>query len=140
MFEKEAEEILNNHCDCELLPECIAGIRCRCSDFEESKKLLIEGIEFEYNKAKEEFEASLAEWQRVCERKSDTNAQLIEQLADRNEKLRSIAEFQRDRYFKLKKATELISTLLNLWNDVMTEEAVRALIKEAEEFLKEVKK
>ena len=53
MFEKKAEEILNTNCDCELLPECIAGIRCRCSDFEESKKLLIEGIEFAYNKANE---------------------------------------------------------------------------------------
>jgi len=53
MFEKEAEEILNNHCDCELLPECISGIRCRCSDFEEMKKLLLEGIEFGYNKANE---------------------------------------------------------------------------------------
>ena len=53
MFEKEAEEILNNHCDCELLSECMTGIRCRCSDFEESKKLLIEGIEFGYNKANE---------------------------------------------------------------------------------------
>ena len=53
MFEKEAEEILNNHCDCELLSECMTGIRCRCSYFEESKKLLIEGIEFGYNKANE---------------------------------------------------------------------------------------
>ena len=53
MFEKEAEEILNNYCDCELLPECISGIRCRCSDFEEKKKLLLEGIEFGYNKANE---------------------------------------------------------------------------------------
>ena len=31
-LKKEAEEILNNHCDCELLPECISGIKCRCSD------------------------------------------------------------------------------------------------------------
>lgn len=53
MFEKDAEEILNNYCDCELLPECISGIRCRCSDFEEIKKLLLEGIEFGYNKANE---------------------------------------------------------------------------------------
>ena len=55
MFEKEAEEILNTHCDCELLPECTAEIKCRCSDFEESKKLLIEGIEFGYNKAANEW-------------------------------------------------------------------------------------
>lgn len=53
MFEKEAEEIMNNHCDCEMLSECLAGIRIRCTDFEESKKLLIEGIEFGYNKANE---------------------------------------------------------------------------------------
>jgi len=31
----------------------MAGIRCRCSDFEESKELLIKGIEFGYNKANE---------------------------------------------------------------------------------------
>ncbi len=54
MFEKDAEEIMNNHCDCEMLSECLAGIRTRCTDFEESKKLLIEGIEFGYNKALEE--------------------------------------------------------------------------------------
>ena len=53
MFEKEAEEIMNKHCDCEMLSECIAGIRTRCTDFEESKKLLLEGIEFGYNKANE---------------------------------------------------------------------------------------
>lgn len=53
MFEKEAEEILNNHCDCELLSECMMGIRCRCSDFEEEKKLLLEGIELGYSKANE---------------------------------------------------------------------------------------
>ena len=64
MFEKEAEEILNNHCDCELLSECMTGIRCRCSDFEESKKLLIEGIEFGYNKINKEF--------KICEQNADT--------------------------------------------------------------------
>lgn len=51
MFEKDAEEILDKHCDCELHSECLEGIRIRCSDFEEKKKLLIEGIEFGYNKA-----------------------------------------------------------------------------------------
>lgn len=47
-FEKEAEEILNKHCDCEMLPECLAGTRIRCTDFEDKKKLLLEGIEFGY--------------------------------------------------------------------------------------------
>lgn len=53
MFEKEAEEILNKHCNCEFIFECIDGTRIRCSDFEDKKKLLLEGIEFGYNKANE---------------------------------------------------------------------------------------
>ena len=53
MFEEVLEEILNKHCNCELLPECIEGTRIRCSDFEEKKKLLLEGIELVYNKANE---------------------------------------------------------------------------------------
>jgi hypothetical protein len=53
MFEKEAEEILSKHCDCELLSECVERIRIRCSDFEEKKKLLLKGIEFGFAKANE---------------------------------------------------------------------------------------
>ena len=56
MFEKDAEKIMNNHCDCEMLSECLTGVRTRCTDFEEEKKLLLEGIEFGYNKANEEHE------------------------------------------------------------------------------------
>ena len=36
---------------------------------------------------------------------------------------------------KLYKAKKIIRNCLNLWNDVMTEETVRAFIKEAEQFL-----
>ena len=53
MFEKDADIILSAHCDCELLTECLQGIRNRCSDYEEKKKLLLEGIEFGYQKANE---------------------------------------------------------------------------------------
>lgn len=53
MFEKDAEEILNKHCNCEFLSECIDGIRIRCFDYKENKNLLLEGIEFGYNKANE---------------------------------------------------------------------------------------
>lgn len=53
MFEKDADIILSAHCDCELITECLQGIRTRCSDYEEMKKLLLEGIEFGYNKANE---------------------------------------------------------------------------------------
>ena len=53
MFETEVEEILNKHCNCAFVSECIDGTRIRCSDFEEKKKLLLEGIEFGYNKANE---------------------------------------------------------------------------------------
>ena len=52
-LEKKAEEILNKHCNCEFTSECIEEVRIRCSDFEEKKKLLLEGIEFGYNKANE---------------------------------------------------------------------------------------
>ena len=38
---------------------------------------------------------------------------------------------------KLAKAKKIIRNCLNLWNNVMTEETVRALIKEAEQFIRE---
>ncbi len=38
---------------------------------------------------------------------------------------------------ELIKAKKIIRNCLNLWNNVMTEETVRALIKEAEQFIKE---
>lgn len=41
---------------------------------------------------------------------------------------------------QLTKAKEIIKNCLRLWNDVMTEENVKALIIEAEQFLKEVEK
>ena len=41
---------------------------------------------------------------------------------------------------ELIKAKKIIRNCLNLWNNVMTEETVRALIKEAEQFIKEVEK
>ena len=41
---------------------------------------------------------------------------------------------------QLIKAKKIIRNCLNLWNNVMTEETVRALIKEAEQFIKEVEK
>ena len=41
---------------------------------------------------------------------------------------------------QLTKAKKIIKTLLRLWNDVMTEETVKALIAEAEQFLSEMEK
>ena len=41
---------------------------------------------------------------------------------------------------KLTKAKKIIRNCLNLWNNVMTEETVKALIKEAEQFISEVEK
>ena len=38
---------------------------------------------------------------------------------------------------QLTKAKKIIRNCLNLWNNVMTEETVRALIKEAEQFIRE---
>lgn len=53
MFEKDAEKILNKHCNCEFISECIEGIRIRCFDYEEKKKILLEGIKCGFNKANE---------------------------------------------------------------------------------------
>ena len=39
-----------------------------------------------------ELQESLVEWQRTCEAKSNTNSQLIEQLADKNEQLTEAKE------------------------------------------------
>lgn len=47
---------------------------------------------------------------------------------------------KRDEVYQLTKAKKIIKTLLRLWNDVMTEETVKALIAEAEQFLNEVEK
>lgn len=44
----------------------------------------------------------------------------------------------RDEVYKLDKAVLIIKNLLHLWNDVMTEETVKALVAEAEQFLKGV--
>ena len=41
---------------------------------------------------------------------------------------------------ELIQAKKIIRNCLNLWNNVMTEETVRALIKEAKQFIKEVEK
>ena len=40
-----------------------------------------------YEKQIEELKESLVEWQKTCEAKSDTNSQLIKQLADKNEQI-----------------------------------------------------
>lgn len=66
-LEKKAEEILSKHCNCEFLSECIEGVRIRCSDFEEKKKLLLEGIEFGYKKANEWHHTSKGEYPQECE-------------------------------------------------------------------------
>ena len=58
--------------------------------------------------------------------------------------MKVLKESHRDRANKtqeqLTKAKKIIKTLLRLWNDVMTEETVKALIAEAEQFLSEVEK
>ena len=41
---------------------------------------------------------------------------------------------------QLTKAKKIIKALLRLWNDVMTEETVKVLVAEAEQFLSEVEK
>ena len=57
-------------------------------------------------------------------------------LADRNVCSYTCSEIKKQQ----KKKKKIIRNCLNLWNNVMTEETIRALIKEAEQFIKEVEK
>lgn len=54
-------------------------------------------------------------------------------LEEERDKYRNMV-FDKDE--QLTKAKEIIKSLLRLWNDVMTEETVKALVAEAEQFLK----
>lgn len=63
------------------------------------------------------------------------------ELKDKNRALESYADLADAKVDEVKtqlfKAKKIIKTLLRLWNDVMTEDTVKALIAEAEHFLKE---
>ena len=128
MFEKDEEEILNNYCDCELLPECISGIRCRCSDFEEKKKLLLEGIEFGYNKAFVEADKNLkAELEKE-------NAELKARLKYYSEQIcnKECAEV----WGELTEAKKIIGNLFAICKDNHYPNC-SVLMEQAEQFLKE---
>lgn len=109
-----------------------------------------------------ELEESLAEWWRTCEAKSDTNAQLIKQLADKNEEnaeLKESVDFWEERYWilndvykkvvnenknKLAKAKRLLAFWVNDFYDVSSslskyKERHEVLV-ETEQFLKEMEK
>lgn len=64
---------------------------------------------------------------------NDVDKKIYVQLAKKAE----LADVQKD---QLTKAKQIIKSLLRLWNDVMTEETVKALVVEAEQFLSEVEK
>ena len=92
---QEAEEYLVNHF-CKktdelyeyMIDECNSGERLRCTAFDERKEMLVDFA----NEITKELQESLVEWQKTCEAKSDTNSQLIEQLADKNEQLTEAKE------------------------------------------------
>lgn len=41
MFEKEAEEFLDDYLCCNLIEDCKSGVRCRCSMYENNLKMLV---------------------------------------------------------------------------------------------------
>lgn len=73
------------------------------------------------------------------------NAELKEKLGDvqmqkageKSDLVWHLKEANEQKADQLTKAKKIIKTLLRLWNDVMTEETVKALIAEAEQFLKD---
>ena len=91
-----------------------------------------EECEIETSKAIMEMRTNIAKLEKE-------NAELKEQcsiLADSNVCSSTCSEIKK----QLTKAKKIIRNCLNLWNNVMTEETVRALIKEAEQFISEVEK
>ena len=62
------------------------------------------------------------------------------ELKEQNQKLLGSCEGATMLYEHLTKAIKIIKALLRLWNDVMTEETVKALVAQAEQFLKDVDK
>ena len=71
----------------------------------------------------------------------DFAEQETKELEKENAELKTNFKIAKDNEYEyqslLTKAKKIIKTLLRLWNDVMTEETVKALIAEAEQFLKE---
>ena len=137
MFEKEAEERANK----KLCSERICYNHCnfnspkhhRCGEWHRIYECAKESAEFGYNKAfkaiaeleKENAELKSKNCWKTCEYAEPKSQWISQHIQD---------------VVQLTKAKKIIRNCLNLYNNVMTEETVRALIKEAEQFIREVEK
>lgn len=135
---KEAEEQVN-YCT-PLYPECfiqgyVASAGLREKRIEELEK---ENVELKADNEARKFAMAMSE--KVEKQLREENAE----LKDKNKALEQYADLADAKVdevkSKLTKAREIIKSLLRLWNDVMTEESVKALIAEAEQFISEVEK
>lgn len=71
---------------------------------------------------------------------TELKEQNIKDCENFNKTMKEIKEQWNDAHYQFTKAKEIIKSLLRLWNDVMTEETVKALVEEAEQFISEVEK
>ena len=93
MTEEEINKKAEKHCNevlCNAHEKCNEVIKCR--DWRSRRA----GFYCGYEQATKELQESLVEWQKTCEAKSDTNSQLIEQLAGKNEQLTKAKEIIRE--------------------------------------------
>ena len=144
-FEKEAEEIANkklcsericyNHCNFNSPKHHRCGEWHRCYESaKEGENLREKQIQID------------AEQIRALQKQ---NGELTDELKTLRESIKDygagcyengLRNGKRKLEEQLTKAKKIIKALLRLWNDVMTEETVKVLVAEAEQFLSEVEK
>ena len=108
MFEKEAEDNKPPYACCALVPNCTFW-KDGFQKGAEPREKRITALEQENTELKNHHE-------NVCKNLTDTHRNIREQFAN---------------------AVLIIKNLLHLWEDVMTEDTVKAMIAEAKQFLKE---
>lgn len=149
-LKQKIEEYLDKDYCCEFKEECKAGVRTRCSEYEAKLYLILRFVEPLITNFEEELKIQKHNTHTVAHLNDcirDLQDKHLAELEKENAELKAFKEKCRfnvsdickeiETENNLTKAKKIIKTLLRLWNDVMTEETVKALVTEAEQFLKE---
>ena len=139
MFEEEAEEYAKENKEVYGSDE-YADI----TDYNNIKQAFLDGAEFGFDNAKNKMEKRIADLEKKNAKLKtkvtaleNANRAMVKELDDMTSGGVSVLKNIVRSKEQLTKAKEIIKNCLRLWNDVMTEENVKALIIEAEQFLEE---
>ena len=151
-LKQEIEEYLTKDYCCEFKKECKDGVRVRCSEYEAKLYLILrfaalkekrieelvkENAELKADNDARKFAMAMSE--KVEKQLREENSKLKDEWQEQVQKATDEGYARTLQTMQLTKAKKIIKALLRLWNDVMTEETVKALVTEAEQFLKENK-